>query len=46
LINTANNKSNYKGTDALGVDWYAKMNPDGTQVWVKARNGIVRETLI
>jgi len=39
LENTANNKSNYLGSDKYGNDWYAKTQPDGTQVWVETRNG-------
>jgi len=39
IENTANSKSNYLGSDKYGNDWFAKSQPDGTQVWVETRNG-------
>jgi hypothetical protein len=42
FINTARDSNNYRGTDALGIDWYAKTNPDSSQVWVKVHKGIIR----
>ncbi|MCA0328008.1 MAG: filamentous hemagglutinin family protein [Proteobacteria bacterium] len=29
----------FLGKDKYGNDWYAQTRPDGSQVWVKARNG-------
>jgi hypothetical protein len=43
FIETVNDKNNYKGTDALGINWCAITNTDGTQVWVKERDGIIRD---
>jgi hypothetical protein len=37
----ANDRRNYQGTDKHGVTWYGKMNPDGSQTWVKARNDVI-----
>ena len=39
LIDTAGNSSNLLGTDKWGNDWYAKTQPDGTQVWASVREG-------
>ena len=41
LENVANNNNNYLGKDKYGNDWYAQNNADGTQTWVKARNGSI-----
>jgi hypothetical protein len=43
FLDVANNKSNYRGTDNKGVDWYDLINPDGTQVWVRVRDGMIRD---
>lgn len=41
LENVANNNNNYLGKDKYGNDWYAQTNADGTQTWVKVRNGSI-----
>ncbi len=42
LINTASDRANFLGTDKFGNDWYAKITPDGKQVWVQVRgNNII-----
>lgn len=33
--------NNYLGKDARGNDWYAFISEDGTQTWVRVRNGII-----
>ena len=42
LVDTASNPSNLLGTDRFGNNWYAQTRPDGSQVWVSARNGEIR----
>ena len=39
LTNTASNPKNSLGSDKFGNQWYAEVRPDGTQVWVRVRNG-------
>ena len=39
LLDVANDSSNYLGKDKYGNEWYAKTNADGTQTWVKVRDG-------
>jgi filamentous hemagglutinin len=29
------------GVDRFGNRWFARLNPDGTQLWVQVRNGEV-----
>lgn len=41
ILNVANDKKNYLGKDARGNDWYAKTESDGSQIWVRTRNGKV-----
>ena len=41
ILNVANDKKNYLGRDARGNDWYAKTESDGSQIWVRTRNGKV-----
>lgn len=42
MLDTCNNESNYLGTDTHGKRWYAQTLPDGRQVWVATRDGIVQ----
>ncbi|MVB10497.1 hypothetical protein CAFE_11870 [Caprobacter fermentans] len=41
LTSVANDKGNYKGTDQNGCRWYSQLQSDGSQVWVRTRNGII-----
>ena len=41
LESVANNENNFLGYDMYGNQWYALVQPDGRQVWVEARNGII-----
>ena len=41
LENTANNTQNFIGSDIHGTKWYAQIQPDGSQVWVRTYNGII-----
>lgn len=42
ITETCNNESNYLGTDARGNRWYAQILPDGRQIWVTTRDGIIQ----
>ena len=42
LIETANNIENFLGVDQYGTNWYAKILPNEKQVWVAARNNLIR----
>lgn len=42
LVEVANDAGCYVGRDANGVDWYARMEPDGSQTWVKVLGGVIR----
>ncbi len=39
LREVAADESAKLGTDKFGNEWFAKTNPDGTQVWVQVRHG-------
>jgi hypothetical protein len=39
LIDVANRRGNFRGTDWFGNDWFAEIRADGTQVWVHVRGG-------
>jgi len=39
ISETARDKSNFIGDDKFGNKWFSKIRPDGTQSWVKIRNG-------
>ena len=39
LIDVASRPGNFVGTDRFGIDWFAEIKPDGTQVWVHVRGG-------
>ncbi len=41
LQDTANNPDNILGTDRFGNTWASQTLPDGSQVWVRSRNGII-----
>ena len=41
ILDVANNKNNYLGTDKRGNDWYHKINDNGEQIWVRVRNGVI-----
>lgn len=38
----SNNPECYMGVDKYGNSWYAKMQSDGTQIWVQLRKGIIQ----
>ena len=42
LERLANSEDNYCGTDRYGNEWYAKTNADGSQTWVKVKNGEIK----
>lgn len=37
----ANDPSCYLGTDEYGNVWYARMQSDGSQIWVRARGTVI-----
>ncbi len=41
IIDVTSNLDNYLGKDARGNDWYAIISEDGTQTWVRVRNGVI-----
>ena len=41
LVSVSNNRANFLGTDRHGNSWYGQLQPDGTQVWVRSRNGVI-----
>lgn len=41
LESIANNPNNYLGTDCVNTQWYAQIQPDGSQVWVRVWNGSI-----
>ncbi len=41
LETTANNSKNFLGVDKYGASWYAEIQPDGSQIWVKTYNGTI-----
>ena len=42
VTETANDAANLLGTDQWGSDWYARTLPDGSQVWVRVQDGVIR----
>lgn len=42
ITETANELENYLGTDKYGNENYAKILPDGSQIWVMVRNGTIQ----
>lgn len=43
LIDLANDKNKFIGTDKYGNSWNAEINTNGTQNWVRYRNDIINE---
>lgn len=41
ILDVTSNLDNYLGKDARGNDWYAIISEDGTQIWVRVRNGVI-----
>ncbi len=41
ILDVTSNLDNYLGKDARGNDWYAVISEDGTQTWVRVRNGVI-----
>lgn len=42
LLELVNNEENLVGISSLGVRWYAKDMPDGTQLWASVKDGIIQ----
>lgn len=42
LVDLANDMSAYKGKDQNGCEWSSRILDDGSQLWVKYRDGIVQ----
>jgi hypothetical protein len=43
LIELANDESTFIGIDKYGNSWHAKIEPDGSQLWVRHQGGIINE---
>jgi len=43
LLGVANDPAYYIGTDERGIDWFSKMNADGSQTWVRVRDGKITD---
>ena len=43
MLETANDKNNFCGSDKYGNSWFIKSKDDGSQIWVRVRNGIINE---
>jgi filamentous hemagglutinin len=41
ILETVNNRKNYRGTDQWGLDNYSQELADGQQVWARVNNGVV-----
>lgn len=41
LLELANDSSKFRGTDKWGNSWNVEINDDGTQDWVRYRDGII-----
>ena len=41
VLDVANNRDNYLGVDSRGNDWYARIESDGSQTWVRVRNNVI-----
>lgn len=41
ILDVTSDLDNYLGKDARGNDWYAVISEDGTQTWVRVRNGVI-----
>jgi hypothetical protein len=42
LTDISNDPNCYQGTDQYGKQWYAQMQPDGTQAYTYCQNGIIK----
>ncbi|MCI5143730.1 MAG: hypothetical protein D3909_18800 [Candidatus Electrothrix sp. ATG1] len=42
LRNIASDSRTTLGTDRFGNEWSARIQPDGSQVWVQTRNGVIQ----
>ena len=42
ILSVANDPACHLGTDKYKNDWYARIEQDGTQIWVQIRNGTVQ----
>lgn len=42
LVDVANDPGSYLGADSIGNLWYARVEPDGSQIWVVVRNGVIQ----
>lgn len=42
FLRVCNDEKNYLGTDRYGKRWYAQILPDGRQVWVCTRDGLIQ----
>lgn len=43
LVKLANDDSKYIGDDKYGNSWNSLIEPDGTQTWVRYRDGVINE---
>ena len=43
LVELANSENHRLGVDKYGNAWYARMESDGSQMWVSVRAGIIQE---
>lgn len=43
LVEVANDSDCYVGKSSSGLDWYEKIEPDGSQIWVKVYNGTISD---
>jgi filamentous hemagglutinin len=41
LLRVANDPATWLGTDRFGTIWAAEMMPDGSQIWVQIRDGLI-----
>ena len=41
ILNVANDKGNFLGKDSYGNSWYAQIQDNGSQIWVRTRNGVI-----
>lgn len=42
LLETANDKCNFLGSNKHGTEWYAKITENGKQIWAEVRNGEIK----
>ena len=43
FLDTANDKRNYRGKDNNDVEWYDRIESNGSQTWVKVKNNIISD---